>query len=311
MRIAVVGAGAMGSVYAGLLAVAGNEVAVVDAWREHVVAINRRGLRVEGASGDRTVAVRATTQASEIGPVDLVVLATKTYDVEEAARGSASLLAADTVVLTIQNGLGSADRVAAILGEERVAVGIAGGFGASIRAPGHVHHDGWELVRIGERRGGPTRRIERIAEAWRSAGFRAEACGDMERAIWTKLVCNTAFSGVCVVLECPIRAVLANPDAWQVAAACATEAHQIALASGVALDLADPAAYARTFGERIPDARPSTLLDFLAGRRSEIGAINGAIPRVAAAIGVEAPVNSIVTALVLAKEAAARPSRLH
>jgi 2-dehydropantoate 2-reductase len=306
MRIAVVGAGAMGSVYAGLLASAGNEVAVVDAWREHVEAISRDGLRVEGASGDRTVALRATTEASELGQVDLVVLATKAYDVEAAARASRSLLGAGTIVLTIQNGLGSADRVAAILGEERVAVGIAGGFGASIRAPGHVHHNGWELVRIGERRGGPTARIEQVAGVWRSAGFRAEACGDMERAIWEKLVCNAAFSGVCVVLECPIGSVLADPDAWEVAAACATEAHAIARASGVGLDVSDAAAYVRAFGERIPAARPSTLLDFLAGRRSEIGAINGAIPQVAAAIGREAPVNALVTALVLAKEAAAR-----
>ena len=304
MRIAVVGVGAMGSVYAGLLAAAGNEVVAVDAWQEHVEAIDRDGLRVEGASGDRTVRVRAATDASELGTVDLVVLATKAYDVESAARASIPLVAAETLVLTIQNGLGSADRVAAILGEDRVAVGIAGGFGASIRAPGHVHHNGWELVRMGERRGGPTPRTERVAETWRAAGFRAEACGDMERAIWEKLVCNVAFSGVCVVLELPIGAVLADPDAWRVAAACATEAYEVALASGVELELADAAAHVRAFGERIPDARPSTLLDFLAGRRSEIGVINGAIPEVAASIGREAPANAIVASLVLAKEAA-------
>lgn len=302
MRIAVVGAGAMGSVYAGLLAAAGNDVSVVDAWRDHVEAINRAGLRVEGASGDRTVAIRATTDAAELGPVDLVVLATKAYDVEAAARAARPLLEAETLVLTIQNGLGSADRVAAILGDDRVAVGIAGGFGASIQAPGHVHHNGWELVRMGERAGGPTARIERVAEAWHSAGFRAEASGDMEQAIWEKLVCNVAFSGVCVVLERSIGAVLADPDAWQVAAACAAEAHDIGTSSGVALELADPVAHVRAFGERIPGARPSTLLDFLAGRRSEIGVINGAIPRVAGAIGREAPVNAMVTALVLAKE---------
>lgn len=304
MKIAVVGAGAMGSVYAGLLAAAGNEVAVVDSWREHVEAIARSGLRIEGASGDRTVRVRATTDASELGPVDLVVLATKAYDVEAAARDSLPLVGAGTLVLTVQNGLGSAGRVAAVVGEERVAVGIAGGFGASIRAPGHVHHNGWELVRLGERDGGPTPRIERVADAWRAAGFRAEACGDMERAIWEKLVCNVAFSGVCVVLERPIGAVLADPHAWQVAAACAGEAHEVALASGVELEVVDPEAYVRAFGERIPGARPSTLLDFLAGRRSEIGVINGAIPEVAASIGRQAPVNATVTALVLAREAA-------
>jgi 2-dehydropantoate 2-reductase len=304
MRIAVVGAGAMGSVYAGLLAVGGNEVVVVDAWREHVEAINRDGLRVEGASGDRTVRMQAATDASELEPVELVVLATKAYDVEAAARSASPLLTADTLVLTIQNGLGSADRVAAILGEERVAVGIAGGFGASIRAPGHVHHNGWELVRMGERRGGSTPRIERVAETWRSAGFRAEACDDIQRAIWEKLTCNVAFSGPCVLLERPIGAVLSDPHAWEVASACAAEAYDVARASGVELGFTDAAEHVRTFGERIPEARPSTLLDYAAGRRSEIGVINGAIPTVAQTVGKEAPVNAAVTALVLAKEAA-------
>lgn len=305
MKIAVVGAGAMGSVYAGLLAAAGNDVSVVDAWREHVEAINRAGLRVEGASGDRIVPIRAVTEASEIDPVELVVLATKAYDVEEAARAAAPLLGSETLVLTIQNGLGSADRVAAILGGDRVAVAIAGGFGASIRGPGHVHHNGWELVRMGERDGGSTRRIERVAETWRSAGFQAEACDDMARAIWEKLICNVAFSGVCVVLERSIRGVLEDPSAWEVAAACAIEACGTARASGIELEVTDAAAHARAFGERIPDARPSTLLDFMAGRRSEIGVINGAIPRVAEANGSVAPVNSTVTGLVLAKEAEA------
>jgi 2-dehydropantoate 2-reductase len=297
----------MGSVYAGILGDAGNEVWAVDTWADHVEAIRARGLRVEGASGDRTVSLHATTDPAEVGVCDLVVIATKALDVEAAARAVGPMVGLETVVLPIQNGLGSADRVAAVLGQERVAIGVAGGFGASIVGPGHVHHNGWELVRIGERRGGPTPRIERVAGVWRSAGFRAEACGDMERAIWEKLLCNAAFSGVCVVLECPIGSVLADPDAWEVAAACATEAHAIARASGVELDVSDAAAHARAFGERIPDARPSTLLDFLAGRRSEIGAINGAIPQVAAAIGREAPANALVTALVLAKEAAARP----
>ena len=294
----------MGSVYAGLLAAAGNEVVAVDAWREHVDAINRSGLRVEGASGDRTVAMEATTDAREVGTVELVVVATKAYDVAQAARAAEPLLGPETLVLTIQNGLGSADRVASVLGDDRVAVGIAGGFGASIIAPGHVRHEGWELVRVGERNGVLTERIEDLAQLWRAAGFRAEACEHIERAVWEKLICNVAFSGVCVVLERRVGQVLADEHAWAVSAACVVEAAEAARAAGVELDIADPEAHVRAFGERIPDARPSTLLDFLAGRRSEIGVINGAVPQVAEAAGGRAPVNAAVTALVLAKEAA-------
>ena len=232
VRIAVVGAGAMGSVYAGLLADAGNEVWAIDTWQEHVDAIRERGLHVEGASGDRTVRLQATSDPGEVGAVDLVVVATKARDVEAAAERARPLLGPETVVVPIQNGLGSADRVALVLGEERVAIGVAGGFGASIVAPGHVHHNGWQLIRLGERRGKVTPRIERVAEVWRDAGFQVATFDDVDRLVWEKLVCNAAFSGTCALLETTIGEVLADPDAWSVAEACAREAFAVARASG-------------------------------------------------------------------------------
>jgi 2-dehydropantoate 2-reductase len=171
VKIAVVGAGAMGSVYAGLLADAGNEVWAVDRRRDHVEAIRERGLRVEGASGDRVVRVRATTDPAEVGEAELVVVATKAMDVRAACESARALAGSGTLVLSIQNGLGGPDPAAAVFGEDRVAVGVAGGFGASVVAPGHVHHHGLELVRLGERKGPATPRIEAVAEVWRAAGF--------------------------------------------------------------------------------------------------------------------------------------------
>jgi 2-dehydropantoate 2-reductase len=305
MRIAVVGAGAMGCVYAGLLADAGNDVWAVDRWAEHVAAIREHGLRVEGASGDRVVRVGATTDAEEVGPVDLVVIATKAMHVRAAAEASRALLGPETVVLPIQNGLGSGDVTAEVLGEDRVVLGVVGGFGASIVAPGHAHHHGYELVRLGERGGPVTPRVERIAEVWRDAGFTVRTYDDVDQLVWEKLVCNVCFSGTCTVLGATIAQVMGDPQAWSVASACAREAYEVAVASGVTLSFDDPVAYARAFGERIPDARPSMLLDRLAGRPSEIDAINGAIPPRAAALGLRAPVNETVSALVRALEAAA------
>jgi 2-dehydropantoate 2-reductase len=303
VKIAVVGAGAMGSVYAGLLADAGNEVWAVDTWQEHVDAMRERGLRVEGASGDRTVRLHATSDPAEVGEVDFVVIATKARDVEAAAERSRPLLGAETVVVPIQNGLGSADRVARVLGDDRVAIGVAGGFGASIVAPGHVHHNGWQLIRLGERRGKVTPRIERVAQAWRDAGFQVATFDDVDRLVWEKLVCNAAFSGTCALLETTIGEVIADPAAWSVAEACAREAFAVARASGIELDFDDPSTYVREFGSKMPDARPSMLLDLLAGRPCEVDVINGAIPPAAVAVGLEAPVNATVAALVRAKEA--------
>jgi len=302
MKVAVVGCGAMGSVYAALLGNAGHEVWAIDSWKEHVDAMKANGLRLEGASGDRTVRVHATTDAAEAGVCDVAILATKAMHVEQAAQAMRPLLGKDTVVLSIQNGLGGPETAARVLGRERVLVGVVGGFGASIKAPGHAHHNGWELVRLGELSGPVSPRLEKVAELWRSGGFRVKCFNDIDQLVWEKLICNVCFSGTCAVTERTIIEVINDPDAWQVAAACATEAYNVARSRGIRLDFTDPVAYVRDFGMKIPNARPSMLLDHLAGRMSEIEAINGAIPVAAKAAGISAPYNEVISALVRAKE---------
>jgi len=301
----VVGAGAMGSVYAGLLGAAGHEVWAVDTWQEHVDAIRARGLRVEGASGDRVVPVRATTDAGEPGVAELVILATKATDVAAAAEAARPLVGPETLVLSIQNGLGGPDLAARALGDDRVAVGVADGFGASIVGPGHVHHHRLGLIRLGERRGPVTPRLEAAAAVWRGAGFTVRTFDDVERLVWEKLVCNVAFSGTCTVLGRTVGEVIDDPEAWSVAAACAAEAYAVGRAAGVDFEFDDPVAYVRAFGSKIRGAKPSMLLDLEAGRRSEIDFLNGAIPRVGREVGVAAPVNQTVAALVRARAAAA------
>ncbi|PBN41046.1 2-dehydropantoate 2-reductase N-terminal domain-containing protein, partial [Sphingobium sp. D43FB] len=127
-------------------------------------------------SGERTVRLAAATSTEGQAPVDLVILATKARDVATAARAIPPLLGPETTVLTIQNGLGSSAVLAGALGQDRVVAGIAGGFGASLKGPGHAHHNGMEVVRIGELDGPATPRLAAIAAMWRGAGFRAEAC---------------------------------------------------------------------------------------------------------------------------------------
>lgn len=304
MRIVILGTGAMGSVYAGLLASAGLEVCAVDTWTAHVEAMQRDGLRVSGASGERVARLSATAVAREAGPADLVIIATKARDVPEAAAAARDILAEDGIVLTIQNGLGSAERVAQAVGAERVMVGVVGGFGASIVAPGHVHHNGWEFVRLGEYGGGITPRLERVGALWERGGFRVLLFPDIHRMVWEKLICNVAFSSTCTLTGLTIGEVLADPDAWSVSAACASEAFAVARAKGIAVEIDDPVAYVRAFGEKIPGARPSMLLDHMAQRASEVDVINGAVPREGAELGIPTPVNATVVALVRAREAA-------
>jgi 2-dehydropantoate 2-reductase len=147
----------MGSVYAALMVDAGHEVHAVTLWPDHAEAMATKGLRCEGASGDRTVPIHASTTTDGIGPCDLVIIATKAFDVEAAARSCLPLLGPETIVQTIQNGLGSPEIAAPLLGADRLAVGVVGGFGRFDTGTGACssQRDGDD----------PLRRIRRAAEA--------------------------------------------------------------------------------------------------------------------------------------------------
>ncbi len=303
MKIAIIGAGAMGSVYAGLFAEAGNEVHVVDLWREHVEAIAQGGLQVSGASGDRLVKnIRAHTDPGDIGPCDLVVIATKASGVAGAARSAVALCGPQTLILTIQNGLGAGERIRRHLQVDNVLLGVAAGFGASMVAPGHVHHNGMALIRIGEMTGGLSERVESVAQAWRDAGFNVRAFADINQLIWEKFVCNVTFSAPCTVFGKTIGELMADADGWRIGLGCAREAHAAGLAAGVFFEFDDLESYVTAFGNGMPNARPSLLLDHLARRRSEIDAINGMVPVVAARHGLSAPYNEVVSAIVRSRE---------
>ena len=301
MKIAVIGCGAMGSIYAAKLAAAGNEVLAIDQDRASVERMARHGLRVTGPGYDVTVPLRAGT-AAPAEEMDLVVLAVKAADVTSGARQALPMLGPATPVLTIQNGLGSADTVAGIVGEQRVAVGIASGFGAARIAPGHVHHNAMRAMRFGAYSSLPHETVASIARAWGAAGFDAAAVTDIAAMQWEKLICNVAYSAPCALTHMTVGQILDDPEMGPVSRAAATEAWTVARASGIAVAVTDPVAHVRDFGAGMPDAKPSALLDHEAHRVSEIDVINGAVPRQGARVGVEAPVNATLTALVKAIE---------
>ncbi|TDC46598.1 2-dehydropantoate 2-reductase [Actinomadura sp. KC345] len=305
MKICVVGCGAMGSVYAARLSRAGHEVSVVDAWQAHVEAIARDGLHVTGPDGEFRAAVAAHTGVPD-DPVDLVVLAVKAADVPGAAASLAPLQRPGTTVLTIQNGLGSADVVADAVGGERLAIGIASGFGAGLRGPGRVHHNAMRALRFGAHSSLPPGRVEEVAAAWRTAGFDAEAVDDVIAMQWEKLICNVAYSAPCALTGLTVGEIRDHPELALTSQAAATEAWETARWRGVAVDVADPVELVREFAARMPGAKPSALLDHEARRTSEIDVINGAVPREAAKAGRTAPVNQTLTALARQREAAWR-----
>ncbi|MFQ5897201.1 MAG: ketopantoate reductase family protein [Candidatus Methylomirabilia bacterium] len=302
MKIGIVGAGAMGSVYGAILGDAGNEVWLLDVWKEQIEAIRARGVRVEGASGDRTVGVNATLDAKEAGVCELLIVATKAMDTEAAVKNAAPMIGAETLLLTIQNGLGNAERMERLVGAKNLLVGIAGGFGASVVGPGHVHHNGWEAIHLGEFQGGLSERLNRVAEVWRKAGFKVRVFDDIQPLVWGKLMGNVGFSAVCTVTGLTVGEVIASPEAWSITEALVREAFAVAQAKKIVLPYDDPVRWVREFASKMPRARPSMLQDMEAGRRTEIDSINGGVVREAEALGVPVPVNRVMCSLVRTME---------
>lgn len=305
MKIAVVGTGAMGSIYAARLAEAGHEVWAIDTWADHVAAMNAGGLRVDGPQGTVVAkSVNARTDITEAAACELYIIATKASGVESAAKAAAGVMPAGAIVLTIQNGLGAGERIAAHLPTGQILLGVAEGFGASMAGPGHAKHTAMKLIRLGRMGGGADPRLEEVASVWRSGGFDVETFDDIDRLIWEKLLCNVTLSGPCTIFGCNVAELCAAPDRWSVALGCMREAYAVGTRLDVAFSFDDPVAYVTAFAERVGTAKPSMLQDHEAGRVSELDAINGAIPPLGARQGIPTPYNNTVSAVIRAREAA-------
>jgi 2-dehydropantoate 2-reductase len=303
MKIAIVGTGAMGSVYAGFLGRAGHDVWAIDTRREQIDAIAASGLTVSGAGGNFVVDnLQVGHSPCDAGHCDVWVIATKASAVEEVAAKIAPLLQPDSVVMAFQNGLGAGERVAKHISEDHILVGIAEGFGASNPDAGRVHHEGMRLIRIGEMRGGLTDRVLAIEQMWREAGFNVRAFADVSLMTWEKFLCNVTLSAPCAAFDVTVGELMANPEAWKVALGCTSEAYRLGVAKGVKFTFEDPLRYVTDFAATIPDASPSMRLDHLAGRPSEIDVINGQVVELSREIGLETPYNESLCAIVRQRE---------
>ncbi|CAD7963996.1 unnamed protein product [Amoebophrya sp. A120] len=330
LRITVLGCGAMGSIYAALLASAGNIVTAVDVWKDHVTAMREKGLKVEGASGGRTILLsQVSTDASDIvgGTQDLVIIATKAAQVPAAVKAGARLLRTDdpkACMLLIQNGIGTTEEgICEILGPSgprKILLGIASNFGACMKGPGQAEHKSMNLIVMGEMAKPDeetqttatdpllSARVQRVQQAWSDAGFTTKGSADIHADIWEKLICNCANSAVSAVLGFTVGQILDCPEARNLSLTCAKEAAKVATAKGIKLKCgnsdAEIEAHVLKFGSTVRQAQPSMLQDHLAKRKCEIGAINGAIPLEAAKVGLEAPTNKILADIIVARESA-------
>lgn len=300
MRIAVVGAGAVGGYFGARLARAGEQVSFL-ARGEKLAAMLANGVRVESVQGDFTVApteAPVTDDPGEIGPVDIVLFTVKSYDTVAAAQQLAPLIGPDTGVISLQNGIDNEDRLAEAIGANHVLGGVAYIF-AHAGSPGVIVHTGGPTrIEFGELTGERSQRAEAFMSASRRAGFGADIADDVRIALWSKYAFICALAGLTAATRLPIGEIRESPPTWRLFEGVLDEAWRVALAEGVSLP-DDYVAGRLEFARGIEaDGRSSLYDDMIAGRRMELDALLGELVRRAAAVDQPAPISSILLGLL-------------
>ena len=296
MRFCVVGAGSMGSLYGGLLARAGFDVTLVDVWKEHVEAIRRDGLRLDGITGDLRIPIRATTEIAHAPPADCVIVLTDANATREAAVTGRRVLGPDGFALTLQNGIGNVEALSEVLGGSRVLGGTSN-HSAAVQGPGHVTHTHAAPTWIGELDGRPTARLRETAGALTKAGFTPLVVDNVLAHIWNKFVLNCGINAISAVTGLRLGELVQTPPVDELQTRVIEEVLAVVRAKGVALTEPDPM---RTIKEHCWKKynKPSTLQHVEQGKRTEIDALNGALVREARRLGIPTPYNDALSLLL-------------
>ena len=299
VNVVVVGAGSLGSAIGGTLAQAGHRVLLVTRNVEHVEAIRRAGLRLDDGVVVRRVDLDADTGYDGHEPADLAIVLVKSFDTEEAIRAAAPVIGEQTVVLTLQNGVGCEEIIAGIVGAERVVAGRTF-VGGRIVEPGRVEYGVVDRrTTIGELDGSRTERIERIAAVFDGAGMLTEVSTDIRSMMWEKLFVNVATGAWSALTRLPYGELSIDPDVEPMAIATVTEAIAVARALGVAVTTDDPAEPWRRAWDGLPYGfQASMLQSVMKGRRTEVDVMHGAVCRGGRVSGVPTPVNDTLWAAV-------------
>ncbi|MCW5875529.1 MAG: 2-dehydropantoate 2-reductase [Anaerolineales bacterium] len=298
--VLIVGTGALGCLFAARLAAAGHPVGLLGTWPEGIEALNRDGVTLlDAAGGAQNWPVRASTQPADFAGSRLALVLVKAWQTGRAAAQLAECLAPDGLALTLQNGLGNREALAAALSEARVAYGVITA-GATLVAPGQVRRGGEGRITLAAQPG-----LERLATILAAAGFEVQQAEDVAGLAWSKLAINAAINPLSALLGVPNGELLARPSARQLCRQLAQEVAAVAAAQGIALTHADPAAAAEEVAGRTAGNLSSMLQDVRRGAPTEIDAICGAVVRAARAAGQPAPVNETVWKLVSALQGAA------
>jgi 2-dehydropantoate 2-reductase len=299
LSIAVVGAGALGSYFGGMLARAGVKVTLIGR-RAHVDAINRSGLLFIANEREERISISATTEISALADAGLILFCVKSLDTETAAAAMVPHLSPDAIVLSLQNGVDNPERIGLHLRNQVIPVLVYAG--ANIPAPGTVRHTGGGNIVIGqlkEFRGDKSgrRQLAEIAALFTGAGVAVKISDEIEVDLWTKLLMNCAYNAISALGDAPYSRMVAMPEVRDLMLDAAKEVAAVAKAKGIRLP-ADILQSAMKLADAMPQTKSSTAQDIAKGRATEIAHLNGYVVREGEALGVATPVNRTLNALV-------------
>ena len=300
MKICFIGAGALGSTIGGTLAKGGADVWLIDPFQAHVDAINGNGLRLLESGIETTVKITACTSAAEAGVLaDLVIVLVKSYHTREAIRAAAPIIGPNTVVMSLQNGLGHEDILAEEVGRDRVMAGKTY-VGGVFLAPGHVRSGvvGKETI-VGELDGSLSARARAIADTFNAAGILTHLSDNILGTMWDKLFINVAGGGLTAITGLTYGGLYAQPLLEETALAAIAEGIAVAKAAGFAIKITDPRTAWTMASAGLPaEFKTSMLQSLQAGALTEVDYIHGSVVRWGAKLGVPTPVNSTIVACV-------------
>jgi 2-dehydropantoate 2-reductase len=300
MHLVILGSGAMACLFGARLAPYA-DVTLLGSWKDGIAAIQQPGIRLERHPSPATraaplVRVRATTDPREAGPADFVLVLVKSWQTERAAAWAANVLAPGGIALTLQNGLGNLETLQAAVGRDRAMLGVTT-LGATLLGPGYVRAGGDGPIHLPE-----DARLEPIAHVMRAAAFDVSQSPipNLQSLAWGKVAVNCGINALTALLRVPNGELLERPDARLLMERAACEAAEVALAKGIRLPYADPAAQVSDVARATSNNHSSMLQDVERGAPTEIEAINGAVVREGQRQSLSTPVNEVLWRLVKA-----------
>lgn len=295
MKVAVVGAGAMGSLFGGRLAEGGSEVWLIDIWMEHIAAMRERGLAFTEGHATRHISVHATTNAKDAGTVDLVIIFVKHHETRQAIRDALPLVTGKTLVLSVQNGIGNIDIIREVVLPAQIVMGLTT-LTSIVRGPGHIESN---FVGPGETyiwpvTGQVTDAVQGVAEGMRRAGLFTQVSSDVEFRLWKKLIINATLTAVSAFLRLRVHPLASHPNGHDLLVAAAREVIAVAQAKGIPLSTDEGLGYLEKLSEQAKEHIGSMTIDVIKGRKTEIETMNGAVVCEGERLGVPTPVNRTI-----------------